>query len=199
MSKKKEYEAVEAFKDETLSSGVVVRILPFSAKLFDNIQQRGLRKYPDPTPPKKIIKVVNGTEEIDDYSNAEYLAEKDRIEKERNNFTGTLIGEATLDMCCQVDLKAWQKQIERLKNYDDKVPEDSEDLRIWFLQNYAIRGRADYERVSTTALTLMAVGDGEVLKRIESFRSEMEGPTPNGTKASSSTEDIRMDLESPKA
>lgn len=197
MTKKKSYEmCVQAYRDETLSSGVEVRVLPFSASLFDNIQRQGLSKYPDPTPPKKIIKVVDGTEEIDDFKDPNYIKEKEEVESKRNSFTGTLIGEATIDMCLQVDLKPWAKTIEKLKKYADDVPSDSDELRVYFLTNYALRGKADYERVTTTAIALMTIGDGEIEQRMDSFRHQMEQSTNNKIETSSFDADIRVGLVS---
>lgn len=189
---------VQSFRDETLSSGVKVTILPFPARLYDNIQRRGLEKFPEPVPPKKIIKVAGGTEEVDDVNNSDYLIEKDRAKAQREKWIGERFGETTLDFCVQVDLAPWEATIEKIeKAISEPAPTDPDERRNFFLTNFALRGRADYERVTSTAMTLMAVGDSEITERMESFRSEMERSGINNAQASGANEVKRLDMEQP--
>lgn len=190
MSKKNgsgpEVEIVDASKEEILSSGVKVTVLPFPARLHDSIQAKAQEKFPEPKPPKKIIKVVDGSEEVDDVNNPAYLEEKKRIQAERDQWAGQKIGENVLDLCIVIDVAPYQHIIKKLeKSLDEPAPKDSEELRDYFLTNYALRGRADYERVTSVALTLMAVGDSEILARMDSFRSEMARATDNNSQTPS--------------
>lgn len=200
MSKKNgrgpEIQGVQSWQEETLSSGVTVKILPFPAKLFDTIQRRGLEKFPEPVPPKKIITVLGGTEEVDDLDNQDYLNEKARARGERERWTGERIGETVLDACLQIDLAPWEARIKNIeKVIDELAPVDPEERRTFFLTNYALRGRADYERVTTTAMSLMMVGDSEITERMESFRGEMARSSPDNSQTSGSNEVKRLDVE----
>lgn len=190
-----EIESVDAFKEEQLSSGVVVTILPFPARLHDSIQAKAQEKFPEPKPPKKIIKVVDGQEEVDDLNNPEFLEEKKQLGRQRDEWVGQRIGETIIDLCIMVDIEPYKKVIARLaKTLDEPAPTDVDELKEYFLTNYALRGRADYERVTSISLTLMAVGDKEISARMDSFRREMARAADNGTEASGSNEVIRMDM-----
>lgn len=202
MSKKNgrgpEIQSVQSWQEETLSSGVTVKILPFPARLFDNIQRRGLEKFPEPVPPKKVITVLGGTEEIDDLANQDYLNEKARAKAEREQWTGGRIGETVLDACLQIDMAPWEAKVKSIeKIIDEPAPTDPEERRAFFLENYALRGKADYERVTTTAMSLMMVGDSEITERMESFRSEVARAGANDAQASSPDEVKRLDVEQP--
>lgn len=192
-------ELSEGYIDETLNSGVTIRIKPFSARLWDRIQQRGLNDFPDPVPPKKTIKTFDGEEVVDDFNNEDYLAEIDQIKSERDNFTGTLIAEAMMDLFIEVDLSKYTSEIKRLEKYvGEPVPKDETEKKIYFLENFAFTGRADYEKASTATMMLMTVGDSEVAKRIESFRSDVERAKGSRNGASGSNEIERVEVEQKK-
>ncbi len=190
-----EIESVDAFKEEQLSSGVIVTVLPFPARLHDSIQSKAQEKFPEPKPPKKIIKVVDGQEEVDDLNNPEFLEEKKQLAAQRDQWVGQRIGETIIDLCVIVDIEPYKKVIGKLaKTLDEPAPTDEEELKEYFLTNYALRGRADYERVTSVSLTLMAVGDKEISARMDSFRREMARTTDNGIETSSTNEVIRLDV-----
>ena len=191
-----EIESVEASSEEKLSSGVTVTILPFPARLYDSIQTRAMEKYPEPIPPKKIIKVAGGTEEVDDKTNPQYLEEKDRSKALRDNWIAQRIGETVLDMCIVVDISPYKDIIKKIeKILDESAPSDSDELEEYFLTNYALRGRADYERVSSVAVSLMAIGDSEIVARMNNFRNQMARTENNGVETPGVDETIRVDLE----
>lgn len=189
------FETVDASQEERLSSGVMVTILPFPARLHDSIQAKALEKFPEPKSPKKIVKVLNGTEEVDD-KNPQYLEEKEQSRIARENWAASKIGEKVIDFCLQVDISAYEHIIKKLElTYEEPAPLDLDDRRVYFLTNYALRGRADYERIISVSLTLMAVGDKEITQRMESFRSEMARSADNNPQTPSPTETIRLDVE----
>lgn len=200
MSKKNgkgpEIESVEAFAEEKLSSGVIVTILPFPARLHESIQAKALEKFPEIKPPKKIIKVAGGTEEIDDVNNPQYLDEKKKNQVERDNWSASKIGEKVIDFCLQVDTDPYEHIIKKLEETcEEAAPTNSDERRIYFLINYALRGRADYERIISVSLTLMAVGDSEIKARMDSFRSEMARAADNNPETPGPDEVKRVDLE----
>lgn len=186
----------ETCKFETLSSGVTVKVIPFPARLWEKIQADALEKYPEPIPPKKTIKVLNGTEEVDDLNNPEYVELKEERRKQRDSFMAEPIGNATLDLCVEVDIEPYEAQLNRVAQYSrETLPTETHEKKIYFLQNFAMRGRADYERVSIRAIQLMQVGDAEVADRIKSFRNDVAQPATNGTHAPSAPEIERLEVE----
>lgn len=188
-------ESVEAYQDEKLSSGVMVRILPFPARLHDNLQSKSLEKFPEPLPPKKIVKVVDGTEETDDLNNPDYLKTKELADRQRQEWFAKKLGETIIDFCIMVDTEPYEHIIRNLeKTYEEEAPKNPDERRAYFLTNYAIRGRADYERVMVVSQTLMAVGDKEIAARMDSFRGEMARATGLEIEASGPNADIRLGL-----
>jgi hypothetical protein len=186
----------EGYVEETLSSGVKVKILPFPARLWEKIHERVLREFPEVKPPKKTISVVGGTEEIDNLKDPEYLVTKNETDKQRNAQQSKLIGEATLDLCIEVDIRPYEAELKRIAIYsDDDLPTEATALKIYFLESFALRSRGDYERVVSMAAGLMAVGDAEVAERINSFRDNLAQPTPNGTDAPGADEIQRVAVE----
>lgn len=191
-----EVEIVDASKEEILSSGVKVTVLPFPARLHDSIKAKAQEKFPEPKPPKKIIKVAGGTEEVDDLDNPTYLEEKKRLQTEQDLWIGQRVGENVLDLCIVVDVEPYRHIIKKLeKSLEEPAPVDSDELRDYFLTNYALRGRADYERVTSVSLTLMAVGDSEIIARMDSFQREMARAADNNAQTSGPDEVERVDVE----
>lgn len=190
----------EGYTEEVLSSGVKVKILPFPARLWEKIHERALREFPEVKPPKKTINVLGGTEEIDDFKNPEYLVTKSETDKQRNGLQSKLIGEATLDLCIEVDIQPYEAELKRIAKYSDEVlPIGETELKIYFLESFALRSRGDYERVVSMAAGLMAVGDKEVAERINSFRDNLAQSTPNGTHAPGLDEVQRVEVEQAQA
>lgn len=182
------------FQEKTLSSGITVRVLPFPAGLWDKINSQIQVDYPDPVPPKKTIQVLGGTEEVDDLENPEYKQKALEVKTARDNASGKVIGEATLDLCVQVDLAPYENAIKRLEKYTDKFPTDPDERRIRFLTEYAMRSRGDYEAVTFLAVTQMAIGDKEVAERVNSFQDNVARTATNDNGASSTDEVIRLEV-----
>ena len=174
-----------------LSSGVTVRVAPFPAGLWTALNARAFEKFPDPELPKKTIPVVDGTEEVDDLSNPEYLEAKAQAARDRNN----LLGEAIIDLCIQVDLEPWEGTIGRLGKYSDEYPEDADDRRVRFLTEFALRTRADYEAVMVSATTQMMVSDPEVAQRLKFFRRQVAGAAPDDADAPGSAKEERVEVQ----
>jgi len=186
----------EGYVEEVLSSGVKVKILPFPARLWEKIHERVLREFPEVKPPKKTISVVGGTEEMDDFKNPEYLVTKSETDKKRQGLQAKLVGDATLDLCVEVDIRPYEAELERISNYSgEPVPDNPTERKIYFLTDFAIRNRSDYEKIGSISVTLMAVGDAEVAERINSFRDNLAQPTPNGTYAPGADEIQRVEVE----
>lgn len=190
MSKARELIKSESGEEVCLSSGVVVRVVPFPAGLWERINEKALKQFPEPIPPKKTIKVVDGTEEVDDLSNPEYLTAKSESESARSN----LLGEAVIDLCIKLSLTEWEEQIKRMEKYTEPYPPDPEDRRVRFLTDYALRSKGDYEKIMVSAITQMAIGDKDIGERLSNFRSEMARATDNGSTPSGATEVVRLDI-----
>lgn len=182
------------FQEKTLSSGVTVRVLPFPAGLWDKINSQIQADFPDPVPPKKTINVLGGTEEVDDLENPEYKQKALEAKTARDNASGKIIGEATLDLCVLVDLAPYEGAIKRLEKYTDKFPSDPDERRIRFLTEYAMRSRGDYEAVTFSAVTQMAIGDKEVAERVSSFQDNVARTEHSGNGASSLNEVIGLEV-----
>ena len=90
-----------------------ITVLPFPARLYDSIQTKGNEKYPEPVPPKKIIKVVDGTEEVEDLLNPQYQEQKEQSKTLRENWIAQRIGETVLDFCLLVDVSSYEHIIKK--------------------------------------------------------------------------------------
>lgn len=176
-------------ESKTLSSGVTVVVIPFPPGLLQRINS----DHPDPTPPKKTIKVLDGTEEVDNLTDPGHLAEKDRISTERN----ALLGEAVIELCVEVDLTKYAKEITKLEKFTSPYPDDPDERRMRFLQEFALRTKGDYEGVITSAITQIAISDEEVKERIASFQTDMARGEPNGHQASSLDEVVGVEVGQP--
>ena len=174
-------------ESKTLSSGVTVIVIPFPPGLLQRINS----DHPDPVPPKKTIKVLDGTEEVDNFKDADYLAAKDEVTSQRNS----LLGEAVIELCVEVDLKSYAKEITKLERFTSPYPDDTDERRMRFLQEFALRTRGDYEVVITSAITQIAISDEEVQERIATFQSDLSRPATNGAKAPSTNEAKPVEVE----
>lgn len=173
-----------------LDSGVVVRIRPFPAGLYQALTVKASRLHPLPEPPKKKIEVVDGTEEVDDFDDPAYVAAKADAERER----GTLLAEAVLDFCVEVDLDKYAGELTRLEKYSD-IPTNPDERRVAFLTLYAMRTKRDYSRVMAEATMQVLVDDDEVARRLDSFRGQVERATGNGSSPSGADEGVGLAVQ----
>lgn len=178
-------------ESRVMSSGVEIIVRPFPGGLWEKINARARRDFPDPVPPKKTIEVLGGTEEVDDYSDADYLEKKRLSELGRNNF----LGEAILDLCVDLDMSKWQSRIKRIEMRSELYPEDEDDRRVRFLSEYAIRSAGDWQFVFASAVEQTQTTDPEVLERIDSFQRQVERNQTNGASSSSVEEVERLDIQ----
>lgn len=174
-----------------LSSGVEVLVKPFPGGLWEKIQARAKRDFPDPTPPKKEIDTFGGKETVDDLNDADYLTARRQAELERTN----LLGEAVLDICIEVDMSKYEAQIKRLELYTDPYPDDPEDRRVRFLQEYVVRSEGDWGFIFASAIEQVQATDPEVSERIESFRDKVSRPVDTNGKTPSPDEIVGVDVQ----
>ncbi len=187
MAKAKEASNKFIGESKVLSSGVTVIVIPFPPGLLQRINS----DHPDPVPPKKTIKVLDGTEEVDNLKDEGYLAEKDEVTRERNS----LLGEAVIELCVEVDLGKYAKEIAKLERFTSPYPNDIDERRMRFLQEYALRTRGDYENVITSAITQIAISDEEVQERIATFQSDLSRNSSNGAKTHGADEVLSVEVE----
>lgn len=174
-----------------MTSGVEVLVRPFPSGLWEKINQRALKDFPEPIIPKKTIEVLGGTEEVDDLNNPEYLVQKQKVTNQRNNF----LGEAILDLCVEVDLEKWEKEIKRIERYSDPYPTDLDERRLRFLSDYAIRSAGDWQFVFASAIEQAQATEPEVAERIDSFQHKVAQSGSNGAAPSGIDEVKRLDLQ----
>lgn len=188
MAKAREAQNKFVGESKTLSSGVTVIVIPFPPGLLQRINS----DHPDPVPPKKTIKVLDGTEEVDNLKDEGYILEKEAVTSQRNS----LLGEAVIELCVELDLTKYAKEITKLERFTSPYPDDADERRMRFLQEYALRTRGDYENVITSAITQIAISDEEVQERIATFQSDLSRTSTNGAKASSPNESLALEVES---
>lgn len=176
-------------EEVTLSSGVMVRVMPIPPGLIQQIQ----RDYPDEKPPKKTITVLGGTEEVDNLDDPEYKARQAAIERERNG----KLGEAVVEFCLECDLDKYASTIKRLEKIVSAFPTDPDERRIRFLYEYALRTVGDYSITQAVAIEQISFTDEEVKERISSFQSDLARATANGTAPSGANEGERVEVVEP--
>lgn len=174
-----------------MTSGVEVLVRPFPSGLWEKINQRALKDFPEPTIPKKTIEVLGGTEEVDDLNNPEYLAQKQKVTNQRNNF----LGEAILDLCVEVDMEKWEKEIKKIERYSDPYPTDPDERRLRFLSDYAIRSAGDWQFVFASAIEQAQATEPEVAERIDSFQHKVAQSANNGATPPGTNEVKRLDVQ----
>ena len=188
MAKAKEATNKFIGESKVLSSGVTVIVIPFPPGLLQRINS----DHPDPVPPKKTIKVLDGTEEVDNLKDEGYILAKEDVTRERNS----LLGEAVIELCVEVDVTKYASQIKKLEKYTSPYPDDLDERRMRFLQEFALRTRGDYETVITSAITQIAISDEEVQERIATFQSDLQRSPSNGAKAHGANEALTVEVES---
>lgn len=177
-------------EDLTLSSGVTVHVVPFPADLNKSISAYAFKQFPDPTPPKKQVAVVDGTEEVDDLDNAEYLAEKARAEAGRSK----IISEAFIDLSVNVDLAKYEADIKRIERYTGAYPEDPTERKLKFLTEFAIRTVTDYQAISFSVMQQTGISEEDVAERLDLFRSEVARPEDKQTAPPGPAKNKRLDV-----
>lgn len=191
MSKSKT--AKDRFETITLSSGIEVQVYPFPANMYNQVMAKGLDEFPDPDPPKKVVKTFDGEEETDDVDNPEYLAARRAAQNSRTN----LLAQAVFDLCVQLDITEWEPTIKRLEKYSPKFPEDADDRRIAFLERYAVRTKDDYQLLMIAATEPVMVSDKEVEQRLKMFQSNVARATAAQAETSGPDAGQRLAVDGP--
>lgn len=169
----------EGWKSLILASGVEVRYGPFIGNMYWDIQARALELYPDPEPPKKEIETAFENEMVDDLDDPEYQLESTKMRLARIN----LLGEAVLEFCVEiVDWERWREKVPRVEKYVGSAPEDPDDLKVWFLAKYAIRGN-EWGKLIRMVQSFSQIEDEEVRNRVEFFRRDVAGSSGDGADA----------------
>ena len=173
------------------SSGVKIWVRPIPPQLWRRLLAKVEKDHPYPPIPKRTIEVLGGTEEVDDLTNPEYVAQKRAVDEARINDQG----EALLDYCVDIDggLEQYNSKITRIeKRTDEKYPTDLEDRRIQFLNEYVIRSAGDWQFVFGSAVEQTQATDPEVSARMDSFRDNVARPETNGHSPSGTIEVERV-------
>ena len=181
---------IKAGEEITLSSGVVVTVLPIPPGLIQQIQ----RDYPDLVPPKKTITVLGGTEEVDNLSDPQYKQGQATIERERNS----KLGEAVVEFCLECDLSKYEPTIKRLEKIVSAYPTDPDERRVRFLLEYALKTVGDYSITQAIAIEQISFTDEEVRERIASFQTNLARAAANGTETPGADEGQRLEMEQPQ-
>lgn len=181
----------ERFELVTLSSGIEVQVYPFPANMYNQVMAKGLDDFPDPDPPKKIVKTFDGEEETDDLDNLEYLAAKRAAQNNRTS----LLAKAVFDLCVQLEMEVWEPTIKRLEKYSTGFPEDPDDRRVAFLERYAVRTKDDYQLLMIAATEPVMVSDKEVEQRLKMFQSNVARATATQAETSGPDEGQRLALD----
>lgn len=181
-----------SFEEIVPSSGIPVKVTAFPASLWTRINLRAHDEYPDPDPPKKTIKVLNGTEEVDDINDPDYVKEKETAEHER----GRILGEAIMDLCVHLDVDKYKVLIKRLeKHIGEKYPKDIDDRRIMFITEYVLKNSKDYEDVTWSSISQMMITDKEVADRLKFPEGDVARSTFTDLDASGSNAVQQLELE----
>jgi len=191
MAKRRELRNGKSGEEIVLSTGVTVTVLPFPLGLLDRIN----KDFPDPKPPKKTINVLGGTEEVDNLTDPDYLAQKQLATNQRN----VKLGEATIEFCIECNLSQYESTIKRLEKIVSPYPDDPYERQARFLQDYALATVNDYSNVYVSSLNQSTVTDEEVTERIATFQGDLSHRTANGTPPSGPDEVERMDVVEPVA
>lgn len=174
----------EEYQEKTLSTGIAVKFTTFPLKMYQKIMSQAEEKYPIPKPPKKKIKTFGGEEMVDNPDEPKYAAKVKAIKADKEKYVGEHVGEIALELCIQVDLSLHEPLIARLEKYSGETfPEDPYERKAKFLSDYALGSLGDWEIATAVPLAMMGIHDGEVAKRIDSFRSDVERNGSNGTEA----------------
>ncbi len=198
MAKRKSRELKGEWEDFKMSSGVELRVRPFPIGIFEKINADMLGEFPDIEPPKKTIQVVDGTEEVDDVNNPEYIEKSKEIDSKRQHYNSERILSYMLDFCIDVlpDIDHWESTIKRLEKHQGEFPTDLYDRRQEFLTSFAIVSKSDYEKLTFSTMAQSLIDDPEVAERLRSFQSNLEGSTNSNSDTPSSIEVERVEVES---
>lgn len=189
--------ATRDFEDIKMSSGVMIRVLPFPLGIYEKIQANVISNYSDPIPPKKTIQVVDGEEEVDDLTDPVYLAEKERVDREKKQYTAEHIMEHLLDFCLEIlpGLDHYESTIARLEKLHGQFPVDPYDRRREFIKTFAVAKKSEYERLAFASLSLSLIDDPEVAERLRVFRGDLARSADIEPDASGPDEDERLEVQ----
>lgn len=181
----------------TFSSGISVIILPFPSLRYEKMEKQSRKKFPLPKPPRKKIKVVDGTETIDDLKNEKYLSKKKIVENNQVQWFSEKILKICLRDCIELDLTEYENIIMALEE-DNEEPYSENPLKrkVEFLTEYVIRSAGDFKALIEISTKLMQVDDIEVSEQLDSFPDNVEGTKDNGTETSSFDEVERLEVQS---
>ena len=183
-----DYQGYELVDD--LPGGVEIIVRPFPAGLFPELQAKAIDTYPDPEMPKKTIDVLDGTEEVDNPDDEEYQQARRMAEAQRY----TMMAEAALDLCCEVDMERYEREVKKLGKYAN-LSDDADERQLQFLEMYALRTPSCQERVVMSAITQTVIGSPEVARRLAFFQRQVARAEAGDADASGVAEEQPVDDE----
>lgn len=175
----------------TFSSGITCTVLPFPALRFEKLQKAALRQFPIPKAPKKKIKVADGTEMIDDVDNPDYIAKKDKVEKERDRWLSEKILNIAMRDCIELELDDYEKIIAQLESdgLEEEYPEDPGERKIEFMKDYVFRSGQDFIAIVQITQRLMTVSPEEVSTQVDDiFQGDVAQPAGDDPETSGPAE-----------
>jgi len=158
------------------SSGVEVVILPFPSLRMEKFQRQVNEKFPLPKMPKKTIKVLNGTELVDNPTNKKYQVQFKAVNANQEQWLSEKILNGCLRDCIELDLSLYENEIAAIEeDNDEPYPENPVQRKKEFLIDYVIRATADFKNLITIATSLMNISEAEVEKELtETFPADVE-------------------------
>jgi hypothetical protein len=187
-------EKVESGESHICTSGIKIWVRPIPSQLWRRVLAKVEKDHPYESVPKKTIKTVDGTEQVDNPTDPHYLEKKRAIDEARINDQG----EAIIDYCVDVDggIEQYDSKIARIESRTDEAyPTDLEDRRIQFLTEYVIRSAGDWQFLFASAIGQTQVTDPEVSARMDTFRDNVAQPETNGATPSSATKVKRLAVQ----
>ncbi len=180
----------------TFSSGIRAIVLPFPSLRFDKFAKQGKKKFPLPKPPKKKIKVVDGTETIDDLKDEKYLEKKEIAEEQQNRWLSEKILKVCLRDCIEIDLDLYADIIEALEeDNEEPYPENPLLKKVEFLTEYVIRSATDFTSLTRIATQLMRVDETEVSETLETFPGDLERSSDSELETSGLNKNERLEVQ----
>ena len=170
----------------TFSSGITAIILPFPALRHEKISALALKNFPDPKPPKKKIKVVDGEEIIDDINNAAFVENKTANERKRDRWLSEKILNIALRDCIELDIEPYEQIIKLLEEDNEQsYPVDTPSRKLEFIKDYVVRSGRDFTDLVKLTTRLMTISTEEVSTQVDDiFPGEMAQSTGNGAQTS---------------
>lgn len=157
-----------------LSNGTRIRLSFFAPQFYQELLRDAMERWPEPEAPIIHVEAFDGAHDEANPNDPDYLKRVD----EQRSAQGRYVTDALLLLGVDCDVPAeWKRRMEKVGK---TLPKDADELKLYYLKNFALTVGSDYTLVLRSLARGVMVTDEGVAEAAARFKSDLSQPTDHG-------------------